>query len=121
MKKIIIAACLMFSGAAFVNAQDKDKSKDQDQSTVPAQTQPTEDQDRQEVAISELPDAITASLESQDYSGWTIGSAYKKTDASHNNMEIYVVELKRGTEIKKVKFDQDGNKIDDDKIKDDQK
>lgn len=124
MKKIIIAACLMFSGAAFVNAQDK--AKDQDQSTVPAQTlptqqQPAEDQDRQEVAISELPDAITASLESQDYSGWTIGTAYKKSDASHNNMEMYVVELKRGTEIKKVKFDKDGNKIDDAKVKDDQK
>lgn len=115
MKKIMLAVCLMFAGAAFVNAQE------QDQSTKPTQTQPTQDQDGQEIAISELPDAVTASLESQDYSGWTVGTAYKKTDASKDNMEVYVVELKRGTETKKVKFDKDGNKLDHDKKKDDQK
>lgn len=110
MKKLMLAVCLMFGGAAFVNAQEQDR-----------ETQPTQDQDRQEIAISDLPDAVTASLESQDYSGWTVGTAYKKTDASKDNMEVYVVELKRGTEIKKVKFDKDGNKLDHEKHKDDQK
>ncbi len=115
MKKLMLAVCLMFGGAAFVTAQE------QDQSTTPTETQPTQDQDRQEIALSELPDAVTASLESQDYSGWTVGTAYKKTDASKNDMEVYLVELKKGTETKKVKFDKDGNKLDHDKKKDDHK
>lgn len=117
MKKLMLAVCLMFGGAAVVNAQEK--------ATTPTQTQPTQDQDQdkegQEISISELPAAVTASLESQDYSGWTVGSAYKKTDADHDNMEVYVIELKKGTETKKVKFDKDGSKLDDEKTKDDQK
>lgn len=115
MKKLMLAVCLMFGGAAFVNAQD--------QPTTPTQTQPTQDQDKdgQEIAISELPEAVTASLESQDYSGWTVGRAYKKIHAQHDNMEVFVIELKKGAETKKVKFDKDGNKLDDDKTKDDQK
>jgi hypothetical protein len=122
----MLAACLMFGGAAFVNAQEQ--TTPQDQTATPTETQPTQDQttldqdkDRQEISVSELPEAVTASLESQDYSGWTVGTAYKKTDASKDNMEVYVVELKRGTETKKVKFDKDGNKLDHDKAKDDQK
>jgi hypothetical protein len=117
MKKLMLAVCLMFGGATFVNAQQ------QDQPTTPNQTQSTQDQDqdRQQIAISELPDAVTASLESQDYSGWTVGNAYKKTDESKNNMEVYIVELKRGTETKKVKFDRDGNKLDHDKDHDQEK
>ena len=117
MKKLMLAACLAFGGAAVVNAQV------QDQATTPAQTETTtqdQDKDRQEISVSELPEAITASLESTDYSGWTVGTAYKKTDASKDNMEVYVVELKKGTETKKVKFDKDGNKLEDDKTKDDQ-
>ena len=121
MKKLMLAACLMFGGAAFVNAQEQ--TTPQDQTATPTETLPAQDQDkdRQEISVSELPEAVTASLESQDYSGWTVGTAYKKTDASKDNMEVYVVELKRGTETKKVKFDKDGNKLDHDKAKDDQK
>ncbi|HEU5148153.1 MAG TPA: hypothetical protein VFT90_15620 [Chryseosolibacter sp.] len=72
-----------------------------------------QDQDRQQISVSELPDAVTAKLESQDYSGWTVGNAYKKMDES--NQEIYIVELKQGTETKKVKFDRDGNQLEKDK------
>jgi hypothetical protein len=124
MKKLMLAACLMFGGAAFVNAQEQ--TTPQDQTATPTETQPTQDQTTQdqdkgqEISASELPEGVTASLESQDYSGWTVGSAHKKTDASKDNMEVYVVELKRGTETKKVKFDKDGNKLDE-KAKDDQK
>jgi hypothetical protein len=118
MRKLLLAVCLTFGGAALVNAQATDQAK------TPAQTQDApqdQDKDRVEITVSELPEAVTTSLESSDYSGWTVGSAYKKTDATQNNMEIYVVELKRGTETKKVKFDKDGNKLDHDKTKDDQK
>ena len=106
MKKLIVAVCLMFGGATLVSAQQQDQT----------QTQAEQDQDRQQISVSELPDAVTAKLESSDYSGWTIGNAYKKTDES--NMEVYVVELRQGTETKKVKFDRDGNKLEHDKDKD---
>lgn len=101
MKKIMLAVCLMFGGATLVAAQD--------QTTPQSETQTTQDQDRQQISVSELPEGVTAKLESQDYSGWTVGNAYKKMDDSQN--EIYIVEMKQGTETKKVKFDRDGNLI----------
>lgn len=94
----------MFGGASLVVAQD--------QSTTPSQTQTTtqdQDQEKQQIAVSELPDAVSAKLESQDFSGWTVGNAYKKMDES--NQEMYIVELRQGTETKKVKFDRDGNEL----------
>lgn len=103
----------MFGGATLVSAQE------QQQPSTPNQTQTStldQDQDRQQIAVSELPEAVTAKLESADYSSWTVGNAYKKMD--ENNMEIYVVELRQGTETKKVKFDRDGNKLEHDKDKD---
>ena len=93
----------MFGGATLVSAQ-------QDQtSTQTQESQSMQDQDKQQITVSELPEAVTAKLESQDYSGWTVGNAYKKTDES--NQEIYIVEMKQGTETKKVKFDKEGNQI----------
>jgi hypothetical protein len=117
MKKIMLAACLIFGGGALVNAQV------QDQSTTPTETQPTQDQDkdRQPISVSELPQAVKTSLESQDFAGWTVGNAYKKIDTANDNKEMYIVELKKGAETKDVKFDAEGNKLDDEKTKDDQK
>lgn len=105
MKKLMLAVCLLFGGATLVSAQRTD------QSTTPSQSQSSQDQDRQQISISQLPDAVTAKLESQDYSGWTIGNAYKKMDDAQGKGEIYIVELKKGTETKKVKFDKDGNEL----------
>ncbi len=108
MKKLMLAVCLLFGGATLVSAQQRD------QSATPSQSQSTDQQDKgQQISISQLPDAVTAKLESQDYSGWTIGNAYKKTDATQANKETYMVELKKGTEVKSVKFDKDGNEMTD--------
>jgi len=106
MKKIMLAVGLMFGAATLVSAQEQ-----QDQATTPSQTETTleQDQDRQQIAVSELPENVTAKLESQDYTGWTVGNAYKKTDEAQN--EIYIIELRQGTETKKVKFDSDGNEL----------
>src|SRR5690349_22819356 len=97
MKKLLLAASLMFGAATLVSAQN-----DQSSSSSQTQTQTSQDQERQQISVSELPDAVTAKLEGQDYSGWTVGNAYKKMDES--NQEMYNVELKQGTETKKVKF-----------------
>jgi hypothetical protein len=105
MKKLLLAVCLMFGGATLVSAQN-----DPATTPSPGQTQTTQDQDQgQQISVSELPDAVTAKLEGQDYTGWTVGNAYKKMDDA--NQEMYIVELKQGTETKKVKFDRDGNEI----------
>lgn len=100
MKKLLLAVCLLFGGATLVSAQ-----ADQ---TTPGVSQ-AQDQEGQQISVSELPDAVTAKLEGQDYSGWTVGTAHKKMDDA--NQEIYVIELRQGTETKKVKFDRDGNEL----------
>jgi len=114
MKKLMLAAFLLFGGVALVNAQEKDSTQIQ----PPTET-PTQDQDRQQIQLSELPQAIKTSLESTDYAGWNISQAFRSTqkDASDEtkSMEIYVVELKNGADTKSVKFDKDGNKIEDKK------
>jgi uncharacterized membrane protein (UPF0127 family) len=109
MKKLMLALFLMFGGIAVVNAQDT--------TATPTQTTPTQDQERTQIQISELPEAVTTALESQDYSGWTVASAYRSTQKDSSDetksMEVYVVELKNGAETKSVRFDKDGNKLDD--------
>jgi hypothetical protein len=116
MKKIMLAVCLMFGGATLVSAQEtQSQTRTQSQTERSAQQdqdqegQPDQDQEGQQISVSELPDAVTAKLESEDYSGWTVGTVHKKMDDSQN--EIYVVEMRQGTETKKVKFDRDGNKL----------
>jgi hypothetical protein len=116
MKKLMLALFLLFGGVALVNAQEKDSTQIQPPTETPTQDQ---DQDRQQIQLSELPQAIKTSLESTDYAGWNISQAFRSTqkDASDEtkSMEVYVVELKNGAETKSVKFDKDGNKIDEKK------
>ena len=106
MKKLLLAVCLTVGGATFVSAQNDQRST---QGQTQTQSTQDQDQDKQRISVSELPEAVTAKLESQDFSGWTVGNAYKKMGES--NQEIYMVELKQGTETKKIKFDRDGNEI----------
>ena len=106
MKKILLAVCLAFGGATLVVAQDAPGQPQTQTQTTQDQDQ---DKDKQQISVSELPESVTAKLESQDFSGWTVGNAYKKMDES--NQEMYIVELRQGTETKKVKFDRDGNEL----------
>lgn len=101
MKRLLFAliACAA-SVAAF--AQDPASTA----TPAPAQDQSTNEM--QPVAASDLPAAITASLESQDYSGWAVSNAYKK---EKDGKTIYKVELMKGGETKTVKFDAEGNKM----------
>jgi hypothetical protein len=109
MKKLLFALCLLFGAAVAVNAQDttstQDQSSDQYRTDDMNQDQ-DDDKDKKEIAVSELPPAVSAQLQSQDYSGWTISKAFKK---EKDGETIYAVELKNGDEMKKVKFDAQGN------------
>ena len=113
MKKLMLAVFLMFGALAVVNAQDTTATETPNQ--TPTTTTQDQGQDRQQIQVGELPEAVSAALESQDYSGWTVATAYRSTqkDSSDESksMEVYVVELKNGAETKTVRFDKDGNKL----------
>jgi uncharacterized membrane protein YkoI len=101
MKKLLIA---LFMCTASVAAFAQDPSS----TATPAPTQGQSTDEMQPVAASDLPAAITSSLESQDYSGWTVSNAYKK---EKDGKTVYKVELMKGGETKTVKFDAEGNKL----------
>ena len=115
MKKLIMVLSLMLGGIAFVNAQEQ---QDTTKSEPTIQTT-TQDQDRQIIQVSELPESVKASLESQDYSGWAVSAAYRSSQKDFSDetksMEVYVIEMKNGTETKTVRFDKDGKKLEDEK------
>jgi hypothetical protein len=118
MKKIMLSLCLVLGGLAVANAQtDTTSTSTQTQTTDTQVSTDQEDQDRQEIQVSELPEAVRTQLESQDYSGWTVSTAYRSTQTESSDetksMEVYIVELKNGADIKSVRFDKDGNKLDD--------
>ncbi|HKZ38476.1 MAG TPA: hypothetical protein VJ184_12540 [Chryseolinea sp.] len=103
MKKLFLALCLCASAAA---AFAQESSTDATKKTA---TEYKDDaKDMQAVAASELPAAVTAALQGQDYSGWTVGKAFKK---EKDGKTIYKVELTNGSETKMVKLDADGNKL----------
>ena len=116
MKKLMLAMFLMFGGIAVVNAQDSTSTQTPTQ--TPTQATP-QDQERTQIQVAELPEAIQTSLQSQDYSGWTVATAYRGTQKDSSDetksMEVYVVDLKNGAETKTVRFDKDGKKLDDEK------
>jgi len=64
------------------------------------------DKDKQQITLSELPEIIRASLTREDYIGWAVGNTFKK---EKGGKIVYFVELTKGSETKKVKFDADGN------------
>ncbi len=63
-------------------------------------------QNKLEVKISELPDAVTKAIGEQ-YAGFTIEKAYKSTAKE----EIYIVKLLKGEKHIKVLMDAKGNLI----------
>lgn len=79
MKKLVFALCLMFGAVAVVNAQDttSTQSPTDPTSTNPSMNQGDQDQGRVKIKSQDLPDAVKASLESQEYRGWLVNSAYK--------------------------------------------
>jgi len=102
MKKLFLAFCLCaFAAAAFAQ---------EDATKKPAAEYKDDAKEMQAVAASELPAAVTAALQGQDYSGWTVGKAFKK---EKDGKTIYKVELSNGSETKMVKLDADGNKLKD--------
>jgi hypothetical protein len=121
MKKLLFVFCLLFGAAVAVNAQDTTKAQDPITDTTATQDQSdqyrtddaddmdlADDKDRKEITVAELPAAISDKLQGQDYSGWIVDKVYSK---EKDGETMYAVELKKDDEMKKVKFDAQGNVI----------
>lgn len=110
MKKLLFAFSLLFGVAVAANAQDSTATQEQTQTdqyrTDDMNKDQDDDKDKKEISVSQLPPAVSAQLQTQDYSGWTVSKAWKK---EKDGETTYAVELKNGNELKKVKFDAQGN------------
>ncbi len=114
MKKVLAALCLMCGAVIGVNAQET-TTDTQDQASTRTETQDAASQDwdkseysdKEMISATELPTSVSEQLQGQDYTGWTIGNAYKK---EKDGETFYAVEMKNGEETKMVKFDAQGNK-----------
>lgn len=108
MKKLLFAFAFLTVGSVAVLAQDTTSVAPTSPSPAPTEQAPApapaDDQDKQ-ISASELPQPIQTALAGQDYSGWTVASA---TSKEKDGKTVYSVELKNGSETKKVKFDADG-------------
>lgn len=106
MKKLLLAIAFMTAGSVAVLAQDTASVATP---TPPTATEQPQDQDQgQAIAASELPASIQTALQGQDYAGWTAGNAYK---LDKDGKTFYAIEMTKGSETKKVKFDADGNVV----------
>jgi hypothetical protein len=97
MKKVLFALFAFVVSATMVSANTI---------ATNAETVLVQD-DKVKIQPEELPEAVKTALNSEDYVGWQISSAYKHADG-----ETYEVELKNDAETKTVKFDKEGNIID---------
>lgn len=108
MKKVLFAILFVFTAAVAALAQEPAATPAP--ATPPSSEYQDKDKDKKPIAVSELPATITASLQGQDYTGWTASNAFT---TEKDGQTIYIVELKNGSETKKVKFDAQGNKLKD--------
>ncbi len=115
MKKLFVAICFLCGGAIGLSAQQTPTETDTDQASAREQTteqsdmyQDQQDAEKDKISQADLPALVSQQLQSGDYTGWTVGEAYKK---EKDGETFYKVELSNGNEKKWVKFDAQGNKI----------
>jgi len=109
MKKLLFAFTLIFGSAMTVCAQDSTATQGAGSSqSSEAMSQDEKDVNKQSITVNELPSIVRDQLQSQDYSGWTVGNVYRK---EKEGKTFYAVEMKNADETKMVKFDAQGNKI----------
>jgi len=100
---------LSMGSVAILHAQDSTAAPS-DRYQTPQQEPKSDYSDKDAISVTELPAPIQDKLKGQNYTGWMISKAYKK---DKDGSAMYLVELKNGTDTKKVKFDAEGNEIKD--------
>jgi hypothetical protein len=113
MKKVIFGFCLLLGSAVATYAQDTTATGSDKYRTSPEyQDKDKQDKDKysdkEVIAVNDLPQNIRDQVQGQDYTGWTVNKAYRKTK---DGKMMYAVELTQGNEKKMVKFDAQGNKL----------
>ena len=137
----MLALCFVFGGIVAVVAQESQDTtsnqyRTETQSQYPQDAQ-AQDQDRERIQATELPDEVKRALEGEEYRGWLISGAFKSTgnqdqssmesdttstNTDANNQpginatdtegeEVYIVELKNGAETQTLRFDSKGQKL----------
>lgn len=107
MKKLALACMLSIGSIALLHAQDTTATQSDRYQTPTQDRDPKSDySDKDVISATELPASIQETLKGQDYSGWMVSKAFKK---DKDGATMYAVELKNGSETKKVKFDANGN------------
>lgn len=107
---IIVGGLLFMATATF--AQDSTGVKQTEttttETTKSSETTPSQDYtaDMVKIQSTDLPDAVKQTLGAPQYAGWETAPLYR----SKNN-DLYVVELKSGTESKKFRFGADGKPV----------
>lgn len=96
---------MTLGAAAALQAQDTTATQKSDRYQTPAQGNQDSYTDKDAISEGDLPSAIQTTLKSGEYSGWTVSKAYRKTK---DGQPVYTLELKNGSETKKVKMDAQG-------------
>lgn len=133
MKKIMFALTCMFGGVVVLSAQDTTsyQYRTEPQTQYPGQSM-TQQQDRERISATELPEEVKRQLEGQEFRGWLISGAFRYTGdpsaissdttsmglpqeginaRSGEDQEYYVIELKNGAETQTIWFDQNGQEV----------
>lgn len=105
MKKLMFGFFVLLGSAAGVYAQDTTSTTSPNRDAYRTQEQYDE---KEAIAVSDLPQKVQASVQSKDYTGWNVSKAYRK---QKEGKTFYAVELMKGSDKKIVKFDAQGNKI----------
>ena len=112
MKKVMFGFCLLLGSAVATYAQDTTSTASNQYASTPQQDKDKQQKDdytdKEVIATSDLPQRVREQIQGQDYSGWTVSKAYRKTK---DGKTLYAVELVQGSDKKIVKFDADGNKL----------
>lgn len=106
MKNVMIAIVVLFAGLSAAQAQETP-------SPAPEQSVPSMQDDKVRIQPEDLPESVQNAIENEgddaSYAGWQIDEVfhYTKTD-------VYEVRLTQGAESKILKFDAEGNVIEED-------
>jgi hypothetical protein len=107
MKKVLFASLALVGSLTLANAQTTESTPATESSTTTSTTVATQQDQKAKIKSEDLPEAVKKSINSEDYRGWLISAAYEDKAKGQ-----YEVELKNGAEVKTVRFDKEGKKID---------
>ncbi len=134
MKKIMFALCFAVGGVVTVSAQDTQDTTSNQYRTETESQYPQDvmgqDQDLERIQATELPDEVKRSIEGEEFRGWLISGAFRTNEADQSMTdttstgvnepginatepveEVFIVELKNGAETKTLKFDSNGQML----------